>query len=94
MTTRYEDQTVIYDDADKMPAPHDTDPLDTTPTTHSILDLDSKTAAGYSEDNNPQSALVQLQEYFQQLQERFNHIGPTANPPIHAEELAHLSEKL
>ena len=72
--------------------PHTTALLDTT--THSILDLDSETTAGYSEDTNAQRDLVQLQEHFQQLQERLNQLGPSTNPPIHAEEQSHLTEKL
>ena len=59
MTKRYEDQTAMYDDAEEMPTPNDTAPLDTTPTTHSIPDLDSETAARYSEDTYPQRDLVQ-----------------------------------
>ena len=51
-TRRYEDQTGMYDSTEEMPAPHDTTPLDTAPTTHSIPDLHSETAAGYSEDTN------------------------------------------
>ena len=68
----------MYDDVKEMPAPYDTNPLDTTPTTYSIPDLD----------------LVQLQEHFQQLQERLNQLGPTTNPSTHGEELAHLTKKL
>ena len=41
---RYDDQTVIYDDTKDMPSPYNTAPLDTAPTTHSILELDSETA--------------------------------------------------
>ena len=68
-------------------------PLDTTPTTHSIPDLDSETTAGCSEDTNPQVDLAQLQEHFMQLKKRLSQLGPTTNPPMHAEKLAHLTEK-
>ena len=74
--------------------PHDTTPLETTCPTHSRPDLDSETDAGYSEDTNPQRDLTQLQKHFWQLQERLNQLGPTTDPPIHIEELAHLTEKL
>ena len=40
----------MYDNAKGMPTPHDTAPLDTTPIIHSIPDLDSETATGYSDD--------------------------------------------
>ena len=46
---------------------HDTTALDTTPSTHGILDQDGETAAKCSEDTNPQRDLAQLQELFQQF---------------------------
>ena len=94
MTIRYEDQTFMCNNAEEMPCPHDTAPLDTSPATHSILDLDSETAAGYSEDTNHQKYLAQLQGHSHQLQERLNQLGPTTNPPVYIEEQAHLNEKL
>ena len=75
----------MYDDAKEMSTHHNTTPLDTTLSTHSITDLDSETAAEYSQDTNPQRDLVQLQEHFQQLQERLNQLGTTTNPLAHAE---------
>ena len=84
----------MYDDVKEMLVPHIAAPLDTTQTTHSIPDLDSETVTRYSEDTNPQRDLVQLQEYFQQFQERLNQLGPTKYPPTHIEELTNLTEKL
>ena len=75
-------------------SPHNTTHLDTTPSTHSIPDLDSKTAAEYSEDINPQRDLVQLQDHLMQCQERLNQLGSTTGPPAHTKELAHFTEKL
>ena len=49
----------------KTSATHNTAPLETTPHTHSTLELDSETTAKCSEDTNPQRDLVQLQEHFQ-----------------------------
>ena len=49
----------MYNDVEEMPSPHDTTPL--TPFTHSISDLDSETATGYSGGTNPQRDLAQLQ---------------------------------
>ena len=71
----------MNNDATEMPTPHDTTPLDATPATHSILDLDSKTAAEYGEDTKPQRDLVQLQEHIQQLQEWFKQLGSTQASP-------------
>ena len=93
MTTRYEDQAFINDDTEETPAPQDTVAQYTTPTTPSILELDSETATGYSEETNPQNNLVQLQKHFQQLQERFNQLGPTTSVSIHVKEKDHLTEK-
>ena len=50
MTVRYNNQTIMYDDTKDTPASHNATPLDDTPPTHSILELDSKTTAEYSED--------------------------------------------
>ena len=94
MTTRKEDKAAMYDYAEDMSNHHDTAPLDTTPSTHSIPGLSGKTATEYSEDTHPQKDLVQLQEHFQQLQERLNQLGSTTSPHTHTEELAHLTEKL
>ena len=94
MMMRCDDQTVMYGDAEEIPAPHNTTPLETTSTTHSILKLDSETTTKYSEDISPQRDLAWLQEHFQQLQETLNQLGPTAKPPVHIEELAHLNNKL
>ena len=66
MTMRYDDQTIMYN-AEDTPAPHNTTPLETTPPTHSIPELDSETTAAYSEYTNPQRDLMQLQEHFQKL---------------------------
>ena len=71
----------MHDDTDEMHGPHDTASLETTPTTHSIPELNSDTTARYSEDTNHQRDLVQLQEHLQQLQERLNQLGPTATHP-------------
>ena len=84
----------MYDSAKDTPTPHDTASLGTTPSTHSILKLDSATTAEYNEDTNPQGDMAQLQEHFQHLREQLNQLGPTANPPVHVEELAHLTNKL
>ena len=84
----------MYDDTEETPAPHNTASLDTAPTTHSIPELDSETPAGYSEDTMPQRDLAQLQEHFQQFQERLNQLGPTTNQCTHIEELAQLTKKL
>ena len=89
---RYDDQTVMYDDTEEMSAPHGTALLETTPTIHSKPELDSESATRYSED--PERDLVQLQEHFQQFQERINQFGLTTNPPTHIEELAHLTNKV
>ena len=67
--------------------------LENTPPTHSIPELDSKTTAKYNKDINPWKDHVQLQEHFQQLHEPLNQQGPTTNPPMHIEELAHLTNK-
>ena len=67
MTKRYADQSAMYDDAKEIPTPNNTATLDTTSTTHSIPDLDSETAIGYSENTNPQMDLALLQDHFQQL---------------------------
>ena len=64
------------------------------PHTQSIPELDGETTATYSEDTNPQRDLAQLQEHFHQLQEHLIQLGPTTNPPLHIEELAHLTRKL
>ena len=58
----------MYNDTEEMATPHNTTHLDITPTTHSIPDLSSETATGYSEDTYPKRDLVQLQEHFQLLQ--------------------------
>ena len=66
MMMRYDDQTSRYNEAEETPVPHDTTPLETTPTRHSILELDSETTSEYSADTNPQRDLAQLQGHFQQ----------------------------
>ena len=73
---------------------HYTNLLETAPPTHSIQELEDETTIKYSEDTNSQKDLVQLQEHCQQLLEQINQIGPTANPPTHIKELAHLTSKL
>ena len=45
-------------------------------------------------DTHPQKDLAQLQEYFQQHQERLDQLGFTTSPHAHTEELACLTEKL
>ena len=67
MTMRYDNQTVMYDDAEDIPAPHNTTPVGNTPPSHSILELDNEITTKYSKDTNPQRGLLQLQEHFQQL---------------------------
>ena len=94
MMIKQEDQTTMYNDADKTPTPHDTAPLDTTLSTQSLLDLDCETASEYSEDTKPQRDLVLLCKHCQQLQERCNELGSTTSPPAHTEELEHLTDKL
>ena len=42
----------MYNDIKETPPLHDTIPLETTPTIHNILELDSETTAGYNEDTN------------------------------------------
>ena len=93
MTTRQEDQAAIYNDPKDTSTPQHHS-LDTTLSTKSIMDLDDETAAEYSEDTHPQKDLAQLQEHFQQLQERLNQLGATTSPPTHTEELTYLTEKL
>ena len=83
MQMRYNNQTVMYDDTEEKPASHHSAPLDTIPTTHSILGLDGETATGYSEDTNPQRDLVKLQDHFKELWERFTQLVPTPNPLRH-----------
>ena len=64
-----------------VPAPHDTFPLGTTQTTHNTLEIDSETAARYSEDTNPQWDIAQLQEHFQQFRkDLINYDLPPTHP--------------
>ena len=94
MTMRYGNQTIMYDDTEDTPAPNKTASLDNTQPTHSIPKQDGEATAKYSDDSNPQCALVELQEHFQQHQEWLTQLKPTANPPAHIAELAHLTDKL
>ena len=94
MTIRQEGHTAMYDDAEEKPSIHDAIPLDTTFSTRSIPDLEGKTATEYSEETHHQRDVMQLQEHFQQLQERLDQLGSATSPPAHTEELAHLTEKL
>ena len=48
----------MYNDSEDMSNPHDTAPLDTTPSTHSILSLNGKKATEYSDDAHPQRDLT------------------------------------
>ena len=65
MIMRYDNQTVMYNDAEDTPDHHNTTPLESTAPTHNLVELDSEKTAEYSKDTNPQSDLVKLQEYFQ-----------------------------
>ena len=94
MTMRYKNQTVMYKDTEDTPTPHDTTPLENTPPTHSTLEQDGETTTEYTKYPNSQRDLVELQEHFQQFQEQLTQLVPTANPPAHAEEVAHLTNKL
>ena len=95
MTMRYRHHTVICNDIEDIPTPHnDTAPLENTPPTHSILEQDGETTAEYSEDPNPQRDLAELQKHFWQLQEWLTQVEPTTIPPAHIEVLADLTSKL
>ena len=59
----------MYDDTEDTPAPHNAAPLENTPPTYSIPELDSETTTEYSEDTNPKRDLVSVAGTFQQLQE-------------------------
>ena len=69
-------------------------PLDNTPSTHSIPELDGEVIAKYSNNPNPQCDQAELQEHVQQLQEWITKLKPTANTSAHIAGLAHITDKL
>ena len=84
----------MYNDTKNILTPCDTAPPENTPLTHSILEQDGEKTAKYSKDPNAQRDQVELQEHFQQLQEKLPQLEPTANSPTAVEELGHLTNKL
>ena len=69
MTTRYGNQSLMYDDTKDTTAPHHMAPLENSAPIHSIQEQDGETNTEYSEEPNPHRDLAELWEHFQQLQE-------------------------
>ena len=91
---RYGNQTIMYDDIKDMPVPHNTIQLENSAPIQSIPEQDDEATTEISKKPNPQTDLVEMQEHFQQFLEWLTQLEPTTNPSMHAEELAHLTNKL